>query len=105
MSSESDYSIKEGTIVFCFKGKSNRKNGNDYDDEKTAINFKTGGSHKIISPGKVTYTSVSYQTKYGATSSYYFSDAAYRVTTTTTAIENVKKKQKSYATLNVPKTP
>ncbi len=103
MNPEMDYSIKEGTIVFCFKGKSNRKNGMDYDDERVAINFKTGGSHKIISPGKVTYTNVSYQTAYGATTNYYSNDAVYKVTTTTTKIENVKKRVKSYATLNVPK--
>lgn len=98
-----DYSVKEGTVVFCFKGAGNRKNGASFDDDKVAINFRTGGSHKIISPGRVTYTSVSYQTAYGATTNSYASDAAYKVTTTTTKTENVKKKVKSFATLNVPK--
>ena len=103
MMPNTNYSIKEGAIVFCFKGKSYRQKGMDYDDDKVAINFKTGGSNKIISPGPVTYTSVSYQNAYGATTNYYSDDVAYKVTTKTTKIENVKKKVKSYATLNVPK--
>lgn len=103
MMPNSDFSVKEGTVVFCFKGSGNRRNGQTYDDNKVAIAFRTGGTHKIVSPGKVTYTNVSYQTAYGATTNQYATDAAYKVTTTTTQTENVNKRVKSYATLNVPK--
>lgn len=100
------YNIQEATVVFCFKGASEKpKSGVTVGDMGVRpIKFKTGGKHKYISPEDYSFTTTKEDVSYrGPTMN---APGGTKVTTTTTTkhsgTKNVKRKEKSTAYLNVP---
>jgi hypothetical protein len=95
------YNTQEATVVLCF-GSGSKSKVHTQEAGTDPMDFKTGGTFKVVSAQKVTSTSISYSTPYGPSNNNIRGDATTKTTTTTTGTKNVTTTTKSICHLDVP---
>ncbi|HEX7413913.1 MAG TPA: hypothetical protein VF411_07680 [Bacteroidia bacterium] len=108
MAPGTNYGVEEATVVFCFKGSSEKKAGSTAVVATTDVGterkkFKTGGTIKYISPQAWTSKTVEYNGPNGTSNNNIRGDATTKTTTTKSGMSNAKHTVKAITYLEVPK--